>query len=361
MFSLIALPLISACSNTQLNVVDNLTVSSKNEGAFMSGKLIVNGHPLQTTFVSLNGQLALHAGQVCISSRFRSPFNTICLTEDELEKLKDKNVLLDEESFSRKGKVDIAAYPTEQNNSFLKELIVAVNNEKDAAAKRNIEKVSYFQCLQTKKKQEDKEPAPENVISCDSQSLLNAEKDLVTKRSERQAKLTNPNVLVYNWAESHEFDGGVIKGVAGSLEKQAAGYTVVNGVYLKRYSIDCDELTALKELGKSDRLKMVTMTLSTNELYYDANEDSAFSAQLALAISAKEFADLAKWAKDNRSIDLKADLNSATSIASQGYLKVSNKGKEESTFITYKEENTQIPELVYYAVLSDVDTLSCVD
>jgi len=309
MLSLISLPFISACSSTQLNVVDNLTVSSKNEGAFMSGKLVVGGHPLQTTFVSLNGQLALHAGQVCVSSRFRSPFNSVCLTEEELLKAELKKTETDLEkekiepakvqseaerkvakakvewleakialskvaAVKQTGKIYTESYFTKDSETDLSTLINAANAEKAAASKRNIEKVLYLQCLQKK----------DDETLCDVSKLAAAENDLSTKRAEAQKALNTPNTLVYNWAESHKFDGGIVKGMTASAEKQASGYTVVRGVSLKRYLMNCGELEALKGLKSSKRLKIVTMTLSAQELYYNANEDSAFSAQLALAM-----------------------------------------------------------------------------
>lgn len=372
---------LSACSNNQLNVVDSLTSSAQNDGVGMNpSRWFVKGHPLQTTYVSLNGQLGLKAGQVCVASSYRSPFKTNCLNELGYSPTTKKDTILE-----RKGKLyqeyysanmtDVENAQKSTDTNPLYRFIKAVSDEKLLSASFVKANTDYLSCLIEHSKGMD----ADSLSAVDKQNALaacaaeNTLKDqALTALNEARLKVDTlaiaPNRMVYNWAENTQWENGVViqseaNSANMSSKKNASGYTVVNGLVLERYQMSCSELQTLKEREDAKRLKIVTMTLAAEELYYNANEETSLSLNAAFSFTDDGLkmlkAVLNKDPKDLK-LDIQTTINTSSSIASKGYLTapIITLNKYDNNVIPSNKETFK-PSLTYYAVLSDVGTLAC--
>ncbi|PYF81039.1 MULTISPECIES: hypothetical protein [Marinomonas] len=360
-----AVLLLSACStNSQLNVVDGLTLVAANDGIGMNpSRWIVSGHPVQTTYVSLNGQLGLRAGQVCIASRFRSPFTNNC---QDLNM--DQNQAVNVSFYSE-------YYPSSTNNGGekLSVLLSAIYTEREAAAAYVKASRIYYACvteentkihkeqnLDTKKStQATKEKIDNGSICVNEKNMRDATYNaLSTKQIAVQKHSLVPNRVIYNWAESLKFEGGAVvleqpkNAASGSYNKEASGYTVVNGIRIERVQINCEAIKGLiAKHNDHDRLKIVTMTLSADELYYDAREDKTAAFNANLTFSPNELKTLKNIFDSDIEASINAALASSSNIASSGYLI----GKKSGN----KSQETSNKGLTYYAVLTDLKSFQC--
>ena len=376
--------LLSACStNSQLNVVDNLTLVAANDGVVLNpSRWMIWGHPLQTTYVSLNGQLGLQVGQVCTASRYRSPFTNNCREIEGTGKYYHEYYSEAQNSKTSgqqdKNKSDITA-KTQRLQGFLD----AVYSENDAQIEYVGAVTDYYVCLAHEKteaikkeaevaereadkakntvvKQDDvlgtKQEISEKSSSCKSErdKRDGALKTLRIAQNEVRKQSMMPNRVVYNWAEALKFDGGVVvketsNSISGNREKQASGYTVVNGLHIQRFQLTCGDLKKLKEYGDSNRLKVVTMTLSADELYYDAREykATAFNTNASFTLSElKALKDIVKL--DDVIVEVNATLASTSDLSSKGSL--------IATEVDYDKSKNG---LTYYAVLTDLKSFQC--
>ena len=362
---LVIFPFLVACSNTQLTVVDSLTVAAKNDGVLMTpSRWMVTEHPLQTTYVSLNGQLGVRAGQVCIASRFRSPFNSNCLMAETL--FKDGT----DPRSKREGKIYREAYkPTAELVKILSkdsngiseeaapkdsimELMGAVNAEKTQAVLYAKALLNKFQCQNGQE-----EAACAEVITAENTAYAN----LIEARNKAELLMNLPNRLVYNWSEIYTLNAGTVScennKASGGTERSTAGYTIVNGLILERYQSTCEELEYLKSLPSYKRMKIVTMTLAASELYYNANQYASLSLQAALSVSPAELKSMKDALTSEQEIALEAALHSSMSISSRGYFTAPDISLDN--IVNLGPSGNSQSGLVYYAVLSDVGTLAC--
>ena len=182
----------------------------------------------------------------------------------------------------------------------------------------------------------------------------NALEMLKAAQNEVRKQSMAPNRVVYNWAEVLKFEGGVVVAdssnqASGALEKQASGYTVVNGLHIQRFQLTCGDLKKLKGYGDSNRLKVVTMTLSADELYYDAREYKATALNATASFSPNELKAL-KDILDVENIEMavNATLASASDLSSKGHLIAPKVGSSKWG-----------QGLTYYAVLTDLESFQC--
>jgi hypothetical protein len=372
--------LLTACSNTQLNVVDSLTVSAQNDGVGMHPtKWFIQGHPLQTTYVSLNGQLGLRVGQVCVASGYRSPFTSNCL--NTLGYLAATN---QDSNLEYKGRIYQEYYSSKSDETpqskTIVDLLKAINEEKKLSLKYVTSNTHFLTCLTKHPIQDVK-----NITSDEKREALSAcsteretkEKALLALQEASlkvEALAIAPNQIVYNWAENHELKSGVVvqsesNSATVNSNKKASGYTVIKGLIIERYQMSCSELGLLQKRPDAGRLKIVTMTLAAEELYYNANEEASLSLNAAFSFTPDELKMLSKLLeKDGKALklDIQASINASRTIASKGYLTkpeiTLNNYKDitiPETFEAKKMTRSIKPSLTYYAVLSDVDTLAC--
>jgi hypothetical protein len=358
--------LLSACStNSQLNVVDGLTLVAANDGVGMNpSRWIVSGHPVQTTYVSLNGQLGLKAGQVCIASRFRSPFTNNCQNIDTVSPKKNEGISFYSEYYQPEEK---------DNKSTLKDLLNTIYEVREAQIDYVSKSSAYYACVAQKKVEfsknerlldenkaitETKKQLPE-LCSDEKGSREQALSKLKSKQLAERKQTMQPNRLIYNWAESLKFEGGAVvleqsnTVGSGSYNNEASGYTIVNGILIERFQIDCAGIDNLiKRHTDHDRLKIVTMTLSADELYYDASEDKAATFNANLTFSPSELKTLKNIFDSDIETDINAALASSYNIASSGYLTLGAKAKTSSNSSNNKG-------LTYYAVLTDLKSFQC--
>lgn len=351
---LVACLFLSSCSsNSQLNVVDGLTLVAANDGAAMNpARWMIMGHPLQTTYVSLNGQLGLKVGQVCIASRFRSPFTNNCRAVETK----------DHGSFYREY------YSPEASK--LTTFLEATYAEREAAADYVKASRNYYACVVRENANitQQSKVSQEKAVSVTQQQLANicleqrqsrdtASDKLKSARQSVQRQTSTPNRIVYNWAESLKFEGGAVvkqpsNSVSGQYNKDASGYTIVNGLSIERYELTCEGIQDLRGEKDSERLKVVTMTLSADDLYYDAREDTNAGIAASFSFSPNELKTLEAIFESNVEVNVKAALASSTNLASSGYLT-----KPEVDL----KSNSSNNGLTYYAVLTDLESFQCPD
>ena len=94
------------------------------------------------------------------------------------------------------------------------------------------------------------------------------------------------------------------------------------------------------------------MTLSADELYYDASEDKAATFNANLTFSPSELKTLKNIFDSDIETDINAALASSYNIASSGYLTLGAKAKTSSNSSNNKG-------LTYYAVLTDLKSFQC--
>lgn len=384
-----AVLLLSACStNSQLNVVDNLTLVAANDGVALNpSRWIIWGHPLQTTYVSLNGQLGLQIGQVCTASRYRSPFTNNC-REIEGTGTYFREYYSEAQSSKTSGQQDKNKSDITAKTQPLQGFLDAVYSENDAQIEYVGAVTDYYVCLAHEKteaikkeaevaereadkakdtvvKQDDvldtKQEISEKSSSCKSErdKRDGALKTLRIAQNEVRKQSMTPNRVVYNWAEALKFESGVVvkeasNSISGNREKQASGYTVVNGLHIQRFQLTCDELQELKlQYGDNNRLKIVTMTLSADELYYDAREykATAFNTNASFTLSElKALKDIVKL--DDVKVEVNATLANTSDLSSKGHLMAPQ--------VEYYDNKDEIKKgLTYYAVLTDLKSFQC--
>ena len=392
-----ALLVLTGCAQSQLNVVDNLTVSARNDGVMMNpGRWFITGHPLQTTYVSLNGQLGLNIGQVCVASRFRSPFTINCIEDHFGQKDHPNQENADQNPPKRQGLIYQEYYKVEDQNKDLQAFINAQNALQAQVLSYSSAAIKLLQCqqeiyqaeLSKLQKNHKSDPKANHTSALETSKELSKSSckakqeeqdrqntELNAKQLEVNKALTLANRLVYNWSDERTFKGGIFQSSnnngQSTFSQQAAGYTLVNGLILSRYQLSCKELNSLKAMTNASHLKVVTMTLAAKELYYHASKDSAFSLQSQLALQPSELQSLAKFlGEEDPLLNIEAALSSRTSLASQGYfatpeVKLSSYGSQFPTS-NVKDSGTKDANstglehgLTYYAVLSDLESLSC--
>lgn len=359
-----AVLLLSACStNSELNVVDNLTLVASNDGLGMNpARWVISGHPLQTTYVSLNGQLGLKTGQVCVASRFRSPFTNNCRA------INIESGLFYREQYKKETSGEAPL------KSFLNSVYELRESQIDYVSKSKI----YYSCVSNKKveisqdkKLDDRDAVSEiknqlpEICTNERNKWKEASRALNSKQLAARKQAIVPNRVVYNWAETLDFQGGAVvqkstnNAASGSLDRAASGYTVANGILLERYQLKCEEIKNLqKKYGDSERLKVVTMTLSADELYYDARKDKVAAFNANLTFSPRELKTLDRIFDSDIEMTINAALASSSSLASSGYLvsKESSNTSENSSGASGTSTNNG---LTYYAVLTDLTSFQC--
>ncbi len=376
--------LLSACStNSQLNVVDGLTLVAANDGVAFNPSRWFIGHPLQTTYVSLNGQLGLQIGQVCTASRYRSPFTNNCREIENTGKYYFEYFEAAQSPVPSNSQGESKVVATAKTES-LQGFLDAVYKEHDAQIKYVGAVTDYYVCLAHKKSEAAKKDAEtvqqgadiakdtvvkqddesateqensEKSSSCERSDLNEALKNLQIAQNEVRKQSMTPNRVVYNWAEALKFDGGVVvkeasNSISGNREKQASGYTVVNGLHIQRFQLTCNDLQELKQqYGDSNRVKIVTMTLSADELYYDAREYKAMAFNANASFSPSELKALKKIMElDDVEVEVNATLASTSDLSSKGHLMAPQ--------VKYNKDDIK-KGLTYYAVLTDLKSFQC--
>lgn len=273
------------------------------------------------------------------------------------------------------------------NSKSMLAFINAVNNEKTRSADFVIASTNHLSCLVNEQKKlnkiiddknadlaEDNINNPENIQNaCSEEDKKQALVALEKARLKVETLAIAPNRVVYNWAKNTKWESGVIiqsesNSTDMKADKTASGYTVVDGVIIERYQMSCNELAMLKKRSDADRLKIVTTTLAAEELYYNANEETNFALNAAFSFTPKELKMLSKLKdKDGKELklEIQTTINKSSSIASKGYLTAPKVTLDDYKDITIpgstetEKTNDIKSSLTYYAVLSDVETLSC--
>lgn len=253
--SSIALMLLAGCSSSKIDVVEGMMSVSRNDGIYR--RLIALTYPLQTTHVSLSGQLPFKIGDVCVTSSYRSPSTSLCFP------------LLDKNDSKTKAKMnelnaEFVYYDLPKGTTY-KSVLAA--QEKYLEINRAV-LIEAHNCWKKK--------------DC----ILNQQKlnQLTDAQTELDDALNDPNVQVYNWSD---ISGKNITNntITADRKVEDFGITVVHGFRMGKLHNICiptEVMTALKKQPQYKNMKIVTHTLESNRLEYKVykGEETTFKADV---------------------------------------------------------------------------------
>ncbi|WP_025566106.1 hypothetical protein [Psychromonas sp. SP041] len=249
---------LSACSSSQLTVFDGLAYTAKNEGWYNDP---VRGYPLQTTQVSLDGQLHYKIGDLCYADKNRSPMTANCLADSLRNSQYEASVIVHSYPFRPEsvGKNDSAPPPTDINTAALD-----LTNALSATA------LTLATC-------QDKAECAEEIKS-NREAIIKANKIL-------QDSTNEDNVRVYNWNDNVSASASNnSKNIDTSSEKKTEGYTIVSGYKVFELRMKCiDESRISSE--KSGHLKVVTKLISADSIAFVNTQSKLNKLKLQLDVA----------------------------------------------------------------------------
>jgi len=359
---LIAVFLLSlvGCSHPKKTVFDSLTSTSSNDGVVMSGKWINPGYPLQTTVVSHNGQLFLEVGQLCLASNFRAPTAMVC-SKEQITTNKDKNKELEKLTQTFPGKStapEVLEQIAGKLHEFKQKKLDLVNLLKQTEKDFN----DYLKNECANKKGEEEISCAQKFLSDNKDNKDNKDKSIKEQIEEKyealsktkssfQQLLNQKNLLIYDWSQNKAVSVNQDKDSQNKLSSNnnQNGVTVVSGYTIERIVYDCDALQKLRTQYKDSKniVKLVTLTLSTGDLYYRAYEDSLIEIAASLPLEFRpELNQILKDVLGGEEFDTAIKLSSK--VSSQGLISSS----------TSSEDKSNSHNITYYAVLTDLETLA---
>ncbi|MCL9777280.1 hypothetical protein [Vibrio methylphosphonaticus] len=287
---------LSGCgTSNKLTVFDGMTYSATNEGAINDP---IRVYPLQTTQVSLDGQLPYTIGELCYASRLRSPLSANCLSE--------RSSIMKNSEFVIKYK-HYAAEPSEPNKGInLNKQIFELNTALKQATN------TLLDCA--------------NTTECSSK--MAAQQRVVDEKQEAVTSIVDsPNVRILNWNEQSSAKIGTgEESNSAKKETSEAGFTVINGFSVYELSYTCLDPSVAKLTDKMKHLKVVTKLIAADEISFvnartkvrqlTASLD-AFEDSLDTETKGKLLTELLK---------LKLSIEDSASLSSSGRFKITDSG-----------------------------------
>ncbi|MGY3572202.1 hypothetical protein [Vibrio paucivorans] len=316
--------LIGCSSPSTMSVIDGITYTAKNEGGFRAP--IRLKYPLQTTQVSLDGQLDYEVGDICLASRYRSPKTALCI-KDALSK----------EDY----KIEHAVYGQLTPKTASNASILQATSELDAKLVTLISRqIAVGECQNNA---DDKNTSSEQECETQTQVYTEAKVEADQAKATLQKALTQQNVRVYNWSDKYEVKGDVLVPVKGSANAsvggESSGYTIVDGFRTSTLHTHCLKKAKIKEIEKysnSSYLKVVTKTMEAESIYFSASQ----------AKFARIKAEYGQSLSDAQLAEIEMTLDMASNISSQGHLKRTKKSDDSSGLC-----------MTYFAVLTDLSDM----
>ncbi|WP_367988985.1 hypothetical protein AB2S62_06820 [Vibrio sp. NTOU-M3] len=305
---------LSACgSSDKLTVFDGLTYTAQNDGGFNDP---IRLYPLQTTQISLDGQLTYNIGDICYVDKNRSPMTSICFTEEESNKVLDSKVIKHSYSVSNESTKSSSSLPDIRN------LASSLSNAIDRATLA--------------------------IATCsDSQCLASVTKDESIKDASTQFRnaLNQKNVTVYNWSDTIAGSASAANdNIKASSKSSDNGFTVVSGFDVYNLQLKCIHKDRIKS-KKSHYLKVVTKLKSAESISFVNTQSklAQFNATIdAAKLRNKTPAYLQELAK------LELAVGSASTLSTMGSYETNGPSIVEKPTTT---------KSVYFAVLTDLDDL----
>lgn len=322
-----AAALLSACTSKGVGALDDLTTSTTNDGGLR--KPISLNYPLQTRFLSVNGQLPVpHIGSSCLASSQRVANSIICFSTTGETKVLTR-------SFKYGGgEAGVKAYRDSLEDL---QLTVAQLIEIEAANNR----------------MEDDENTPPQAL-VESQNAAKALADEVTEKSTELAKESRDlNIFVFRWAGSKSgnangsFGGSFLSG-STAANSTTGGLVIVGGLHVSQLLIGDDFETTI---GKQpDAAKVATLTMAADYLLYAA--DSSLSAALEASLET-DLKTLSKELSPETKVALRAYASISQAEENQGFF-----SKPKYDFLSLEKAYSDTdPGQIFYATLTDVETL----
>lgn len=300
---------LAACSNTPVNSFDNMTISSGNDGVW-SAPVNLN-YPLQTRFLSINGQLPLPSiGSGCMASSYRPASSFICFSNGPTSVLT--------RNFT--------------SNASLSDL---------NAIKGQLQSLSSKLAAITA-----------STATEDNESVSAAEVTVTREFISLVQDAAKENVFIFRWNSSKDGQvsagAGSVAGAQASTASATSGLVIVAGLRVSQLLVGPSDFKATFGYLPEDA-KIATLTMSTKRLLYFADENSsaAFASQLQASIDEAE--SLSPQTK--LSLGLLARL--AAAQENQGSFSAPTGESQTLAEAAKTLENEQ----VFYATMTDLKTL----
>ncbi|MFP8967486.1 hypothetical protein ACKC9G_12960 [Pokkaliibacter sp. CJK22405] len=325
-WAVMVLSLSSCASNSQLNVVDRLTTQSSTYGWWH--KAVRLDYPLQSRWVSLNGQLPVNIGDRCQDSRYRTPMAMLCLTGDT----------------PAAGTYKHIAYPYGKTADDFRTAVTGFKSDLEAlnTTKQSLQTALLAQAIC--KTNSDCTPDDTNVNKLYT--------DYQTQQKTIEKKALESNLILYNWADSSESSLGATldddNNAKASSQHQASGYTLIGGLDIYQLRLTPELVKSLEGANAktTKQLKIATLVMSTPYLAYIADDQSQKAIRVNARLSEALLTSSA-LSDSEKAIIMELNAGISTSINSQGIMisqtvSGADQPKDQSTF---------------YAVMTDLDGL----
>lgn len=286
--------LLTACQSSSITAMDRLTGTAQNDGHFSR---LIQSYPLQTRFLSVNGQLPIDtAGLPCIASSYRVAYTMICLTREETQLLVH--------SYTG-GDIEL---------STVKKALRTLDNK--------AQQVVNDALLVGKCKLQD-------GANCSSltNSLANSKEAFDTQKEEVSDMLSANNLFIFQWSDGIETD---VKAEADELVSAGAnlssannGFTIVSGLKLTQLLAGHDFDDIYQDLP--DHTKVATLVLQAEKIAYSSSRNLALSAMLSLDLSVEQYQHILKTLSGAEKIALRGALSYSQNLSNEGQFSLSSR------------------------------------
>ncbi|MDK3016109.1 hypothetical protein [Pseudodonghicola flavimaris] len=322
-----------SCSSQPVNTLDNMTISVGNDGEI--SRPVNFNYPLQSRFLSVNGQLPVPApGASCLASSFRVANSIICFSSDGSTHVLTRTFKFKKAAGDASEEAAIQAVKTAlmELNVLVVELVAARASQAEAQAKRGTST-------------DDLEELAVNVAQAS-----NAVKE---KANEVAAALSRSNLFIFRWAGKAEGSGSVkladVLSGGGEASRSQSGMVIVAGLTVSQLMIGVD---TFKDDFKNfpDGTKIATLTMGAQHLSYFTNAD------ISAALQAR-FKGTLESARNS--------FSSTTEITARAYAAIEKAQENQGLFsapeIERKElndyENGAASQQIFYATMTDIGSL----
>ncbi|GEN27118.1 hypothetical protein HVA01_07640 [Halovibrio variabilis] len=315
---------LSACAFSKgqgVNTLDALTISVQNDGILSNP---INLHyPLQTRFLSVNGQLPVPApGSSCLASSFRPANSIICFSE----------------SGSTQFQVRHFPYEGDRNNLF--ELQRDLSEIQLDIAELIAEDV--FLSSQNK----NTATTPQTIVS-KAQAVTESAKNLASE-------IVNENVFIFRWRSENQANSegefGTILSALGAEKSSERGLVIIGGLTVSQLLLGLTDYSSV--LGKYPRgAKIATLTMGAENLIYFTGTD------LSAALSGKF---------EGNVENLSQNLSPETQIALSAYAAIGRAQENQGNFSAPEVKNyfslaayhSDSPsQQIFYSTMTDIESL----
>lgn len=314
---------LSACASQQgqgISTLDDLTISASNDGVFT--KPINLHYPLQTRFLSVNGQLPVpDPGSACLASSFRPASSIVCFSATDITQIRVTR-------YEYNGSRD-SLYDLQQDFADLQLQLVELVIEESASSSQN------------------------GNTYVPPQSVVQSAKTITEQAKNLSNEFKEKNAFIFRWQSEGEATSGSTLGTLlsanGAMEYSERGVVIVGGLTVSQLLLSLNGYQSeLKRYPKGT--KIATFTMGADHLIYFTGAD------LSAALSTSLNSDLE---------DLSQNLSPETKIALNAYAAIGRAQENQGNFSAPTVHNYSLDvydserpnQQVFYSTMTDIESL----